>query len=263
MKTIDVENRGLVAFVTLKRPEVKNAMNAEMMTEIREWFSTIPENLRAVVVRGSGEFFCAGGDLNWMKASVEKSPKENEADTLNLAKMIRAIDECPIPVITQVKGGAFGGGVGLVAASDIVIAEEGSLFSLSEVKLGLIPATIGPLVMRKIGVSQARRLYLTGKRFTAAEAKAIHLVHEVVPTGSLLTVTNDYLRELESAGPEAVREAKRLIREMQGLDLWALDIAEKTSKILSKIRIGQEAQEGIQAFLSRKVPEWKKAILGS
>lgn len=238
-------------------------MSAEMMLELRESFSKIDSDLRAIVLRGSGEFFCAGGDLNWMKASVTKTPKENEEDTLVLAKMIRAIDECPIPVITQVKGGAFGGGVGLVAASDIVIAEETAVFSLSEVKLGLIPATIGPIVMRKIGLSEARRLYLTGKRFQAAEAKNIHLIHEVVPVGSLLSVTNDYLRELETAGPEAVRSAKKLIREIMGDDLWSADISEKTSKILSQIRIGKEAQSGIQAFLNREAAPWKKSLLES
>ena len=249
--------------MTLNRPEVKNAMTVEMMDEMREAIESVSHSIRAVVIKGAGEFFCAGGDLNWMKSSIQKSKKENEADALKLAKMIRALDECPVPVITQVKGGAFGGGVGVVAASDIVIAEENAMFSLSEVKLGLIPATIGPLVMRKIGLSEARRLYLTGKRFSAKEAKAIHLVHEVVPAGSLLSVTNDYLRELESSGPEAVRTAKKLIREMMGTDLWKNDIAETTSRILSEIRIGPEAQSGMDAFFNRKPAPWKIPLLGN
>jgi methylglutaconyl-CoA hydratase len=255
------ELKSSVFYLTLNRPEVKNAMNAEMMTEIREAFSSLPEDVRAVVVRGSGAFFCAGGDLNWMKSSRSKSPKENEADTLNLAKMIRAMDECPVPLITQVKGGAFGGGVGLVAASDIVIAEEGSVFSLSEVKLGLIPATIGPVVMRKIGVSEARRLYLTGKKFSAQVAKSIHLIHEVVPTSTIFSVTNDYLQELSSSGPKAVRTAKKLIRETMGASLWKEDVSEATSKILSQIRIGEEAQEGMLAFFERRPPAWKKPLI--
>lgn len=263
METIVVEQKGSVLTVTLNRPDVKNAMSAEMMTEIRQAFSDISIDVRAVVVRGQGDFFCAGGDLNWMKSSVTKTPQENEADALNLAKMVRAMDECPVPVITQVKGGAFGGGVGLVAASDIVIAEESAMFSLSEVKLGLIPATIGPIVMRKIGLSHARRFYLTGKRFNAHEARHIHLVHEVVPQGGLLSVTNDYLRELETAGPEAVRAGKSLIRQMQGSSLWDPAISETTSKILSKIRIGAEAQSGIQAFLDRKPAPWKKSLTES
>lgn len=258
---IQTETRNSVFILTLNRPDVKNCMNAEMMTEIREAMASVHADIRAVVIKGTGSFFCAGGDLNWMKSSLTKSKKENEADALNLAKMIRALDECPVPVITQVKGGAFGGGVGLVAASDIVIAEENSLFSLSEVKLGLIPATIGPMVMRKIGVSEARRLYLTGKRFNAKEAKALHLVHEVVPAGSLLTVTNDYLKELESSGPEAVRTAKKLIRDMMGESLWSEDIAEKTSKILSEIRVGEEAQEGMNAFFAKRAPQWKASLV--
>jgi methylglutaconyl-CoA hydratase len=260
-KFIQTEIKGSVFFLILQRPDVKNAMNVEMMDEIREAISSVSDSIRAVVLKGAGEFFCAGGDLNWMKSSMTKSKKENEDDALKLAKMVRALDECPVPVITQVKGGAFGGGVGLVAASDIVIAEESALFSLSEVKLGLIPATIGPLVMRKIGISEMRRLSLTGKRFNAHDAKAIHLIHEVVPAGSLLTVTNDYLRELESSGPEAVRTGKKLIRDMMGTDLWKNDVAEITSRILSEIRIGKEAQAGMDAFLNKKPAPWKTPLL--
>jgi methylglutaconyl-CoA hydratase len=258
--TILTENKNSVLYVTLNRPEVKNAMNAEMMTEIREMFQAIPSNTRAVVVKGAGPFFCAGGDLNWMKSSIQKSVKENEEDTLNLARMIRAMDECPVPVITQVKGGAFGGGVGLVAASDVVIAEEAAVFSLSEVKLGLIPATIGPVVMRKIGVSEARRLYLTGKRFGAQIAKDIHLIHDVVPVSTIFSVTNEYLTELGSSGPEAVRTAKKLIRETSS-NLWNENISEATSKILSQIRIGSEAQEGMAAFFEKRSPSWKKPLV--
>jgi methylglutaconyl-CoA hydratase len=260
MKTLEIEQKASVLWVSLARPEVKNAMSAEMMVELRKTFEGISEDIRAVVLRGKGDFFCAGGDIHWMKSSAQKTPEENEADTLTLARMVRAVDECPVPVITQVKGGAFGGGVGLVAASDLVIAEESALFSLSEVKLGLIPATIGPLVMRKIGVSEARRFYLTGKRFSAAEAKHIHLVHELVPAGSLLTVTNDILRDLETSGPLAVREAKALIRSMQGMDLWKPEISETTSKVLSRIRVGAEAQEGLAAFLERRSPSWKGSL---
>jgi methylglutaconyl-CoA hydratase len=254
---LQVEEKTSVLYVTLNRPEVKNAMNAELIEDLRNQFTKVPEHIRAVVLRGSGAFFCAGGDLHWMKSSISKSIAENEKDALNLARMIRAVDECPLPVITQVKGGAFGGGVGLVAASDIVIAEQSSIFSLSEVKLGLIPATIGPVVMRKIGVSEARRLYLTGRRFSAVVAREIHLVHEVVPEGSLNTVTKDYLEELLTCGPQAVRTAKKLIRETMGEALWKEDVSESTSKILSQVRVGEEAQEGMKAFLERRAPKWK------
>ena len=188
---LQIEVKDSVRYVSINRPEVKNAMNAELIEKIRKAFSSVEDSDRAVVLNGHGGFFCAGGDINWMQSSVEKTPEENEEDALNLARMVRAADECPIPVITEVLGGAYGGGVGLVAASDIVIAADNASFSLSEVKLGLIPATIGPLVMRKIGLSNARRFYLTGKRFSAKTAKEIHLIHEVSPAPSVRSVTQD------------------------------------------------------------------------
>jgi len=258
---LELEKKGEILTVTLNRPEIKNAMNAEMIQEILAVFSNVPDDVRAVILRGSGNFFCAGGDIHWMKSSAQKSAEENDKDALQLARMIRAADECPVPLIAQVKGGAFGGGVGLVGASDIVIADESAVFSLSEVKLGLIPATIGPVVMRKIGVSEARRLYLTGRKFSAAEAQRIHLIHEVVPSGSLLSVTQDYLRELETSGPQAVRTAKKLIRETMGTTLWDPDVSEKTSKLLSRVRIGTEAQTGMESFLSGKAPPWKRSLI--
>jgi len=257
VKTIE---KNAVLEVRLNRPEVKNAMSAEVMVQLTSIFKSVPSSARVIVLHGEGEFFCAGGDLNWMKSALQKTQLENEADARTLAGMIMAIDECPIPVISLVKGGAFGGGVGLVAASDIVISEDDALFSLSEVKLGLIPATIGPLVMRKIGVSQARRLYLTGMRFSAAEAKSIGLIHELVKKGELVSKLADYLKEFSSSGPEAVRYAKKLIRELQGFDLWKPEIADQTSVILSKIRVGQEAQEGVGAFLERRKPSWSQKI---
>lgn len=261
---LEQQEREGVLYLSLNRPEVKNAMDAELIGQLEESFRSLRvEQYRVVVLRGNGDFFCAGGDLNWMKSSMEKSTEENEKDALALARMIRAVDECPLPVITQVKGGAFGGGVGLVAASDIVIASDQAKFSLSEVKLGLIPATIGPLVMRKIGYSEARRLYLTGMRFPASEAHRMHLVHNVVPASSIHTVSVDYIRELGNAGPRAVQRAKALIREMAGDELWNPDISEKTSKVLSEVRVGEEAQEGMSAFLEKRKASWRKALLES
>jgi len=246
--------------VRLNRPDVKNAMSAEVMVRLTSIFKSISASTRVLILQGEGDFFCAGGDLNWMKDSIKKTQKENEEDARTLAGMITTIDECAVPVISIVKGGAFGGGVGLVAASDIVIAEETALFSLSEVKLGLIPATIGPLVMRKIGISQARRLYLTGMRFSALEAKNIGLIHEVVKPGEAAAKLSEYLKEFSSNGPEAVRYAKKLIRDLQGTGLWKPGIADETSAILSKIRVGAEAQEGVGAFLERRKPSWSQKI---
>lgn len=260
---IKLEMKTSAAVLTLNRPELRNAMDAETIQELRKHFESLSKenDLRVLILRGAGDFFCAGGDLNWMKSSREKSKKENEEDARELGRMIRALDECPFPVITLVQGGAFGGGVGLVAASDIVIAEESAIFSLSEVKLGLIPATIGPLVMRKIGLSEARRLYLTGLRFDAHEAKKIHLIHEVVKNHEELSIKlNSYLKELGTSGPQASREAKKLIRELQGERVWNVDIAEETSKVLSEIRIQPEAQEGLTAFLEKRKPSWASRI---
>ena len=259
-KTLLIERKGAIRSITLNRPQVKNAMNAEMIDELFQAFTSIESSDRVVLLKGAGEFFCAGGDLQWMKSSVQKTAEENEKDALGLARMIRTIDECPVPIITQVRGGAFGGGVGLVAASDVVIAEETAAFSLSEVKLGLIPAIIGPLVMRKIGVSEARRLYLTGKRFSAQVAREIHLVHEVVPVGSLASVTQDYIREFSSSGPQAVHLAKQLIREIIGERLWTNDISEKTSILLSEVRVGKEAQAGMEAFRQKRGAPWNGTL---
>lgn len=261
MSVLISELKNSVLYVTLNRPEVKNAMNAEMIGELTRVFRSVSDDTRAVVLKGAGEFFCAGGDLQWMKSAAKKTKAENELDALELARMIRSVDECPVPVITQVRGGAFGGGVGLVSVSDIVIADEQAVFSLSEVKLGLIPAVIGPVVLRKIGVSEARRLYLTGMRFSAVIARDIHLIHEIVPASTFLSVTNHYLNELSSSGPQAVRTAKKLIRDTQGQGLWAADISETTSRILSEVRVGNEAQEGMAAFFERRNPQWKQSLV--
>jgi len=263
MSVLEKEEKNAVLWVSLNRPEVKNAMNAELIQELKSTFLGLDSKIRAVVLKSSSDFFCAGGDLKWMKSSLQKSEDENRADTLELARMFRAVDECDVPVICVLKGGAFGGGVGLVAASDIVICEDKAVLSLSEVKLGLIPATIGPLVMRKIGVSQARRLYLTGKRFSGAEAKAMGLVHEVGPVASLHSVVVDYLRELSQCGPEAVKTGKALIRELSQGSLWHPDVSEETSKLLSEVRIGKEAQEGMTAFFEKRQANWRESLTGA
>lgn len=261
METLKAKIQNNVIYLTLNRPQVKNAMNELMIQELKEYFSKFNPEARAFVVRGAEGFFCAGGDLNWMKSSQTKSKEENEADAKELGKMLRAMDECPIPIISVVEGGAFGGGVGLVAASDIVIAENSALFSLSEVKLGLIPATIGPIVMRKIGLSQARRLYLTGLRFSAREAKLIQLVHNVCEAGKLQESVELYLKAISNSGPKAIRRAKSLIKGLMGESLWREDVSESTSKVLSEVRVGEEAQEGISAFLEKRKASWTTQLV--
>lgn len=257
MSVMKVERKSNVVFVELNRPEVKNAMNQELIDSLFNFFAhEISGDDRAVVLSGSGAFFCAGGDLQWMKASAQKTKEENEAEARQLGKMLQAIDFCPVPTIALVEGGAYGGGIGVVAACDIVIAEDQAQFSMSEVKLGLIPATVGPLVMRKIDYSTARRLYLTGHRFDAEEARNFHLVHEVVRPEDLIPLRDRYLKQILASGPKATRRAKALIRQLAHENLWEKDICEQTSKELAEIRVGEEAQEGIQAFFEKRKASW-------
>lgn len=260
MSSLVIADQDGVRRISLNRPQVKNAMNEAMIAELHEAFSKIPADIRLVVFNGEGDFFCAGGDLNWMKDSIHKSATENEADAKKLGQMLRAIDECEVPVLTFVQGGAFGGGVGLVACSDIVVADTSAVFSLSEVKLGLIPATIGPLVLRKIGVSAARRLYLSGMRFSADQANSINLVHEVVSKEKFEERLSFYLKEFSSSGPEAVKIAKSLIRDLSSGKLWQKDIAEETSQLLAKVRVDDEAQEGISAFFEKRKASWRRDL---
>jgi enoyl-CoA hydratase/carnithine racemase len=236
---------GPVTRVVLNRPEVRNAFNDELIARLSDAFAGIGKETRAVVISGEGEAFCAGGDLEWMRKAAGYSLEENQRDATRLARLFRSIAECPAVVIARVAGPAFGGGCGLVAASDIAIASDDSKFAFSEVKLGLIPATISPFVIPKIGAGHARALFATGEAFGADYAFHIGLVHEVVAREQLDEAVNRKLKNIFASGPEAVHQAKRLVRDHP----LSLDDA---ARRLADARSSREGKEGVAAFLEKR-----------
>jgi methylglutaconyl-CoA hydratase len=254
MKTLSLETNGPVLTVTIDRPNVRNAFNEEVIEELHESFSTIPKKVRVVVLTGGGPVFCAGADVQWMKKSLKYSEQENARDAAAMAAMFRAIDECPRPVIGRINGHALGGGSGLVACCDMVVAVEGALFGFTEVRLGIVPANISTFVLPKIGSRAARRYFLTGERFGAEEAKAIGLIHEVVPPDRLDTKVNDLVKEILRCGPNAVAIAKDVIRE--GLARSRDEAIDYTVKTIARVRVSPEGQEGLGAFLEKRKPSW-------
>ena len=253
-----LERSGAVARITLARPEVRNAFDDRLIEELTRAVRQAGEDaaVRVVVLAGEGPSFCAGADIQWMRKAGGYSRAENEADAERMAHMLRTIDACPKPVVALAHGAAIGGGVGLVAAADIAIAAEGTVFSLAEVKLGILPSVISPYVLRAIGPRFARDLFLTGDRFDAAEALRIGLVHRVVPASELEEAGRKKAASLLTSGPEAVGVAKRLIEEVAGktpdeaLGLTVRTIAER--------RASAEAKEGLTAFLEKRKPSWAK-----
>jgi methylglutaconyl-CoA hydratase len=252
MATLRVERDGDVLRVTLARPERRNAFDAELITELAEAFVDVGR-ARAVVLAGDGPSFCAGADVEWMRASVDLSYDENVADALALRRMLEAIERCPAPVVARVHGHALGGGCGLVACADIAVAHERTVFAFSETKLGIIPSVISPFALAKIGASAARRYFLTGERFDAATALRIGLVHEVA--SDVDAALDAVLRELLSAGPRAARAAKRLV-------LDATLEGPETARRIAERRTSDEGQEGLRAFLESRttghpvLPSW-------
>lgn len=243
-----IERDDDVLRITLARPETRNAFDFSLIAELAEAFVDVGTS-RAVVLAGDGPSFCAGADIEWMRASADLDLEANIADANAMRRMFEGIDACPAPVVAVVQGHALGGGVGLVACSDIAIAEPTAVFAFSEVKLGIIPAVISPFALRKIGESAARRYFVTGERFDAATALAIGLVHEV--SDDLESSLGRVLGELRSAGPRAARHAKRLVLERPDGAQTAQRIAER--------RTSEEGQEGLRAFLDRRRPAWAPA----
>jgi enoyl-CoA hydratase/carnithine racemase len=245
VSSLRVERDGAVLRVTLAKPERRNAFDAALIRELTEAFADVGD-ARAVVLGGDGESFCAGADVEWQRSSIDLSFDENVEDALRLYRMCEAIDTCPAPVVARVQGYALGGGSGLVACADVAIATRASTFGFSEVKLGIIPAVISPFVLPKIG-AHARRYFLTGERFGAETALRIGLIHDVSdePDEAVERVVG----ELLTSGPEAVREAKRLIRERPA--------GEETARIAARLRSGDEGQEGLRAFLEKRTPGWR------
>jgi enoyl-CoA hydratase/carnithine racemase len=243
MEALRVESDGPVLRVTLARPERRNAFDAALIAELTAAFADVGA-ARAVVLAGEGASFCAGGDIEWMRASASLSYDENVEDAMRLGRMLEAIDGCPAPVVCRVQGHAFGGGAGLVACSDVALADPATVFAFSEVKLGLVPGVISPFVLTKIGASAARRLFVTGERFDAATALRIGLVHELAD--GLDAAVERVVGELLTAGPEAARVAKTLAREPLSL--------EETARLIAESRAGAEGREGLRAFLDGRRP---------
>lgn len=250
---------GTVARVTIARPEVRNALDAGAIASLRALFEgfadAAPGALRVVVLAGDGPVFCAGADLGWMRAALDATPAANEADALDLAAMYGAIDRCPVPVIARVQGAALGGGAGLCAVVDVAIAEAGSRFSFPEARLGLIPATITPFVVARVGEGHARALFATGRRFEAAEAIRIGLVHQVADgLDGLDRAVGAAVTDVLAGGPEATRATKQLIRDLRGVDPGAA--AERTARALALRRASAEGAEGLRAVEERRPAEW-------
>ena len=244
MPGLKIDRDGPVLGITLAKPERRNAFDAELIRELREAFSDVGD-ARAVVLAGKGPSFCAGADVEWQRSSIDLSYDENVEDALRLYRMLEAIDSCPAPVVARIQGHALGGGSGLAACVDIAVAGEDAVFGFSEVKLGIIPAVISPFVMPRIGAA-ARRYFLTGERFDAPTALRIGLVSEV--TADLDGTVERVVGELLTSGPEATREAKRLVRERPG--------GEEAARTAARLRSSEEGQEGLRAFLERRQASW-------
>jgi methylglutaconyl-CoA hydratase len=249
-----------VARVTLKRPDVHNAFNATLIAELRQVFTALsregPTQLRAVVLAGDGPTFCAGADIDWMRAAMQLDVEGNEQDAMAMAEMFETIDTCPVPVVARVQGAALGGGMGLCAVADVVIAEAGTRFGFTETRLGILPAVISPFVIAKIGETNARALFPGGRRFDAFRAQRIGLVHEVVEGDEGLDRAVDAaVGDVLASGPTAARAAKAIVREVRGLGHGASKW--HTARVIARQRVSEEAQEGFRAFSEKRPPAWQ------
>jgi len=256
-QTLTVSIADAVATVTLNRPEMRNAFNQETIHELAVAFAALSETdgVRAIVLAANGVAFCAGGDLNWMKQMAGYSEEENQQDAMRLADMLRTIYLCPKPVVARVQGDCYAGGMGLAAACDVVVASDNAAFCLSEVKLGLIPATISPYVIKAMGEQAARRYFLTAERFDAAEARRIGLAHEVVDADALDATVAAIVKSLVSNSPHAVTQAKTLVREIAGQPIGDALVFDTANRIAA-IRASDDGREGVASFLEKRKPHW-------
>ena len=249
---------GPVATVILARPEARNALNSELIDELTRCFEEFAEDeeMRVVVLSGEGRSFCAGADIGYMRDTATFSYEENLEDARRLAMMFWTIDESPKPVVARVQGAAMGGGAGLLAVADVVVADSEARFAFSEIRLGIAPATISPFVVRKIGVSHARSLFLTGERFGSERAREIGLVHSVVSKDGLDEAVEEKVRELLEGGPVAQATLKGLLRRLETTE--PMEAPGLTSRVISELRTGEEGQEGLAAFLEKREPRWRR-----
>jgi methylglutaconyl-CoA hydratase len=259
-EVLRVARDGPIAHVTLARPEARNAFNAELIAALRALFGGLasepPDRLRGVVLAGEGQAFCAGADVEWMRSAAALTVDENERDATVMQAMLVAIDGCPVPVVARVQGAALGGGMGLCAVSDVVLATAEATFGFTETKLGILPAVIAPFVLAKVGESAARALFPTGQRFDAERARDIGLVHEILADEAALDARVAVIvDELRSAGPTALRAAKALVRELRTLD--PDEARRHTVRHIAQQRTSPEGQEGLSAFLEKRPPSWR------
>ena len=257
MKHLQIDVAAHVATITLNRPEVRNAFNDEVIPELTRAFGELGarEDVRAIVLAANGPAFCAGADLNWMRRMADYTRAENLADAGALAEMLRTIFHCPKPTVARVQGDVYAGGTGLVAACDIAVSVDSASYCLSEVKLGLIPATISPYVIRAMGARAAHRYFLTAERFGAAEAHRIGFVHEVVAADALDAKVAEIVATLVNAGPEAVKACKRLVIDVAGATRED-GLIGRTVAGIADIRASAEGREGVASFLNKRKPNW-------
>jgi methylglutaconyl-CoA hydratase len=256
MSLLDVHRDGPVVRVTLNRPDVRNALNDELISELTAWASSVRDarDVRVAVLGGAGKTFSAGADVTWMSKAIAYSKEENLRDAERLSALFAALDRLPIPLIGRIQGAALGGGSGLAAVCDVVVTDDQAVFGFTEVKLGIIPAVISPFVVAKIGRSAARELFLTGARFSAARAREIGLVHAVVPLEKLDEAVDGYIKEFLTAGQQAIASAKSLIAEVA---TRTIDEARPlTARAIAERRVSPEGQEGLRAFLEKRKPQW-------
>ena len=254
--SLQIQSAGPVVYVTLNRPEVRNAFDEELIAELTAWAASVREGgpARVAVLSGAGPVFCAGADLTWMSKMVAYTHEENVRDARGMARMFEALDRLPIPLIGKIHGAALGGGAGLAAVCDIVVAAEDASFAFTEVKLGIVPAVISPFVLAKIGRSAARELFLTGARFNAARAREIGLVHAVGQTDELDRIIAKYVNDLLTSAPGAIAAAKELIAEVAGRS--PTSATEYTIDAIAARRVSPEGQDGMSAFLAKRPPTW-------
>ncbi len=257
---LTINSDGRVARVTLNRPEIHNAFNEVVIAELTRAFKELAveaggaDGLRVVVLTGAGRSFCAGADLNWMKKMAAYTYEENITDALALADLMYTIYTCPLPVIARVNGSAFGGGVGVASACDIVVASTKARFSLSEVKLGLVPACIAPYVIERVGQRNAREFFLTGERISAQKALEIGVANRIAEPDELDRVVDEYIDHLLSSSPQALRWAKDLVSKTPKMKLD--ECRQFNAEMIAKLRVSEEGQEGISAFFEKRKPNW-------
>lgn len=257
MVTLDIQRKGAIARVFLNRPDVRNAFNDGVIAELTAAFRELGQDasLRAIVLGGHGKAFCAGADLSWMKAMAGYSWEQNRDDAQALADMLWTVYSCPLPVVGRIHGDCYAGGVGLASVCDVLVAAEGVHFCLSEAKLGLLPATIGPYVIKAMGEQAARRWFITAERFSAAHAAASGFVHEVVGADQLDATVDEIVAALVANGPQAVKACKRLVQDLASRPIDDALRAD-TARRIADIRASDEGREGVRSFLEKRSPGW-------